>query len=455
MVPEVGRGRDNDVADTKRAMLELGRRLNESSADTLVMITPHGTVFSDGIGINAVKKLEGNLGQFGAAGVRFALTNDVELVQAIGKAAAEKDITVAAIDNAVAGRFGVSTGLDHGITAPLYFIREAGVNLPLVHVSMGLLPFHELYSFGVAVREAADRLNRNIAVLASSDLSHRLTPDAPAGYHPAGKEFDRRLVELVDAADVEGICSLDPELAENAGECGLRSIIMMLGTLDGVAINSEVLSYEGPFGVGYMVAALVPGARDDNRLFLGKLRQTALARTGAKRAAESFPVRLARQVLEQYFSGAKKKLFDPAQVPEEFKNSRAGVFVSLKKHGQLRGCIGTIAPTYNTIAEEIAQNAISAAVRDPRFNPVEPGELPELDISVDVLTDPEPVRGLNELDPRRYGVIVSAGGRRGLLLPDLEGINTAEEQVDIARQKAGIGPGEAVQLERFEVVRYR
>lgn len=455
MVPEVGRGRDEDVSRTKGAMLELGRRVSDSGADTLVMITPHGAVFSDGIGINAVEKLEGDLGRFGAAGVRFALDNDTELVQAIGKAAAEQGITVAAIDNTLAARLGVSTGLDHGITAPLYFIREAGVNLPLVHVSMGLLPRPELYSFGVALREAAVQLNRKIVVLASADLSHRLTPDAPAGYHPAGKEFDSRLVELVDAADVEGICGLDPNLAESAGECGHRSIIMMLGALDGVEINSEVLSYEGPFGVGYLVAALAPGARNEKRLLQEKLRQAALARTGAKRAAESFPVRLARQVLERYFSGAKNKLFDPAQVPEEFKNRRAGVFVSLKKHGQLRGCIGTIAPTYNTIAEEIAHNAISAAIRDPRFNPVEPGELPELDISVDVLTDPEPVQGLNELDPRRYGVIVSAGGRRGLLLPDLEGINTVEEQVNIARQKAGIGPGEAVRLERFEVVRYR
>jgi AmmeMemoRadiSam system protein A len=166
-------------------------------------------------------------------------------------------------------------------------------------------------------------------------------------------------------------------------------------------------------------------------------------------------VQVARKALERYYSGKNYKLFDLEGAPPEFAGRRAGVFVSLKKHGQLRGCIGTVAPVYDSIVEEIAENAISAATRDPRFYAVEPEELPELDISVDILTDPEPVRGMDELDPKKYGVIVSAGGRRGLLLPDLEGINTVEEQVAIARQKAGIAPGEPVKLERFEVIRYK
>jgi len=455
MVPEVGQGRDIEVANTKKAILELGRRVKESGADTLVMITPHGTLFSDGIGISTVQELKGDLGGFNAAGVRFALPNDLALVHKIEETARQQGILAAGIDAAMAARYGVSAKLDHGITAPLYFIRKAGVDMPLVHVSMGLLPFYQLYDFGVAVRDAAAALDKKVAVLASADLSHRLSPDAPNGYNPAGQKFDSLLVELVGAADVEGICGLDPELAEQAGECGLRSIIMMLGALDGLAIKSEVLAYEGPFGVGYMVAALAPGAADEKRRLQEKLRLMAQDRAKGKRAAESYPVQLARQVLERYYSGQGDRLFEPQGVPEELTRRRAGVFVSLKKHGQLRGCIGTIAATHNNIAEEIAENAVSAASRDPRFNPVEREELPELDISVDILADAEPVGSMDELDPHRYGVIVSAGGRRGLLLPDLEGIHTVEEQVAIARQKAGIGPEEKVRLERFEVVRYR
>jgi hypothetical protein len=135
-------------------------------------------------------------------------------------------------------------------------------------------------------------------------------------------------------------------------------------------------------------------------------------------------------------------------------SQRAGVFVSLKKYGELRGCIGTFEPTRANVAEEIIANAISSATRDPRFPPVNTAELPHLSYSVDVLTKPEPVESQNELDPKRYGVIVESGGQRGLLLPDLEGVNTVEEQISICRQKGGILPHEPVKLYRFEVKRY-
>ena len=133
---------------------------------------------------------------------------------------------------------------------------------------------------------------------------------------------------------------------------------------------------------------------------------------------------------------------------------RAGVFVSIKKFGELRGCIGTFEPTRTNVAEEVIANAISSATRDPRFPPVNTAELPYLSYSVDVLTKPEPVKDLSQLDPKRYGVIVESGWRRGLLLPDLEGVNTVEEQISICRQKAGILPHEPIKLYRFEVRRY-
>lgn len=161
---------------------------------------------------------------------------------------------------------------------------------------------------------------------------------------------------------------------------------------------------------------------------------------------------LARKAVEGYVND--HRVVEPDELMPEMKE-QAGVFVSLKKHGQLRGCIGTFEPTQPNVADEIIQNAISSATRDPRFSPVRPGELNELVYSVDVLTSPEPVAGMSELDPGKYGVIVEAGRRRGLLLPDLEGVNSAEMQVDICRQKAGIAPSEPVKLYRFQVRRYR
>jgi MEMO1 family protein len=123
--------------------------------------------------------------------------------------------------------------------------------------------------------------------------------------------------------------------------------------------------------------------------------------------------------------------------------------------GELRGCIGTFLPTTSDVAAEVVENAVAAATRDPRFPPVAPGELALLEVSVDELTAPVPVTSLADLDPRRYGVIVEAGRRRGLLLPDLEGVDTVEQQVAIAARKAGIAHGEEVRLSRFEVKRYR
>jgi len=165
-------------------------------------------------------------------------------------------------------------------------------------------------------------------------------------------------------------------------------------------------------------------------------------------------VKLARDTIENYVRYGKT-IQPPEELTPEMKK-RAGTFVSIHKHGMLRGCIGTIEPTQANVAQEVIQNAISAATRDPRFPPITPDELADLDIKVDVLSEPEPVKSLEELDPKRYGVIVKSARdwRKGLLLPDLEGVDTVEYQVDIARRKAGIRPDEPIELYRFEVVRY-
>jgi AmmeMemoRadiSam system protein A len=163
-------------------------------------------------------------------------------------------------------------------------------------------------------------------------------------------------------------------------------------------------------------------------------------------------VQLARQTIEAYVRTGKQ-IPVPNPLPPEMQQ-RAGAFVSLHAHGALRGCIGTIEPTRPNLAAEVIHNAIMAATQDPRFPPVQPHELADLEISVDVLSPPEPVSSPAELDPKVYGVIVQSGFRRGLLLPDLDGVDTVECQIDIARQKAGIHPSERVRLYRFKVNRY-
>lgn len=166
----------------------------------------------------------------------------------------------------------------------------------------------------------------------------------------------------------------------------------------------------------------------------------------------SAEARLARRVVESFVNNGVVP--DPYEDAGELTDRSAGVFVCLKKDGELRGCIGTIRPARENVAEEIVANAVSSASADFRFPPVSPDELDHLTYSVDVLEAPESIESLDELDPRVYGVIVSSGARSGLLLPDLEGVDTAAEQVRIAMMKAGIGPGEPVRLQRFRVTRH-
>jgi AmmeMemoRadiSam system protein A len=163
-------------------------------------------------------------------------------------------------------------------------------------------------------------------------------------------------------------------------------------------------------------------------------------------------VELAKETVESYIREGKKP--KPKGLTPEMRE-RAGVFISLHKHGQLRGCIGTFEPAQDNVAEEIIANAISSSTMDPRFPPVTASELDDLEYSVDILTEPEPVADISQLDPEEYGVIVESGWKRGLLLPDLEGVDSVEEQIAICRLKAGISTDEPIKLYRFRVRRFK
>ena len=162
---------------------------------------------------------------------------------------------------------------------------------------------------------------------------------------------------------------------------------------------------------------------------------------------------MAHEAIEAY-TLRRERLAIPPWVPASLRTQKAACFVSIHEAGDLRGCIGTLEPCRDSLASEIIDNAISACARDPRFAPVRPDELPSLEINVDLLTVPEAVDSVAELDPARFGVIVSRGGLRGVLLPDLDGVDTVDQQLAIAKRKAGIAPDEPVALERFEVTRH-
>lgn len=453
IIEEIGRGEEVKAKKTIEGARALSNYIKDKAPTTIIVITPHGPLFSDAISISIEKNLYGDFGNFGYGEISFEFENNQQLVKKIINNSLEEDIRIAAIDKTTARRYRIDNKLDHGALVPLYFVDKAYKNFKLVHITYGLLSPKDLYKFGQSIKKAVLNSEENIILIASGDLSHKLASDSPYTYSPYGKVFDETIVEILKEGRMEDIIGFDLELAERAGECGLRSFMIMAGVLDNYKIEPEVLSYEGPFGVGYCTAKLDVVGEDSRQDLIKILEDKEREKIEEIRKNESPYVRLARQSLEHYINTGKY-LDIPPHTPEELLNTRKGVFVTLKKDGTLRGCIGTIQPVRENIALEIIRNAVSAGTEDPRFEQVTKDELDSIVYSVDVLHEPEKVQSKDDLDVEKYGVIVSSGFRRGLLLPNIEGIDTVDEQISIALRKANISPHEEYTIERFRVDRY-
>lgn len=336
---------------------------------------------------------------------------------------------------------------------PLYFVDQYWKDYRLVRIGLSGLPLTKHYALGQCIRETADALGRKTVVIASGDLSHCLKEDGPYGYKEEGPVYDRHIMEVMGNADFGRLLEFPEDFCEKAGECGHRSFTIMAGALDETKVTAQKLSYEGPFGVGYGICCYTVCGADALRNFRTQYETKERMQIMERREKEDAFVKLARATIETYVSTGEIPDL-PKDLPDEMYRQRAGAFVSIKENGSLRGCIGTIQATRASVAEEILYNAISAAVKDPRFAPIEADELDKLVISVDILGETEEIDAPDKLDVKRYGVIVTKGRKRGLLLPNLDGVDTVEEQIAIAKNKAGIRPEEEVRLERFEVIRH-
>ena len=448
IIPQVGRGQEKGIAGTVAAMERAATFVAELAPETVVVVSPHATAYADYCHISPGTKAAGSFAQYGARDVRIEVDYDAEFVNTL---------------SALCEKRGVSAGtqgerepvLDHATMIQLYFLEKAmpGGLPQVVRIGISGQAKEDHYRLGMLIAETAEALGRRTAIVASGDLSHKLTADGPYGLSPDGAKYDEKIMGVMSHADFGALFDFTEGFCSSAAECGHRSFVVMAGCFDGKGVTTEQLSYEGPFGVGYGVCTFAPGGIDPARCFLETRAQAETQRLLEARDNESPYVRLARQSFTAWVT-QRKHIPVPDGLPAEITGKRAGVFVSLHKAGQLRGCIGTISPTQESIAEEIIQNAISACAHDPRFSPVKPEELPAIECSVDVLGDAEDIVSTDQLDVQRYGVIVQSGHRRGLLLPALDGVDTVEEQVDIARRKAGIAKGEPVKLQRFEVIRY-
>ena len=316
---------------------------------------------------------------------------------------------------------------EHSIEVQLPFIQYFKSDFKFVPIVLSHADASVYRNIGKAIAKATKDSGKEVVLVASGDMNHYES---------------QKITRTKDKQAIESILKLEPgELLERVKEfnismCGYGTAACLIYAAKELgASKAELVKYQTSGDVVGDYSSVVGYA---GILIVNK--------------KESPQVKLARETIEGYIRSGKLPALKT--IPSEMKG-KAGVFVSLHKGDELRGCIGTIEPSEDNIAQEIMQNAISAATRDPRFFPVTADEFPLLDYSVDVLTEPEPINSERDLDPKKYGAIVEAGWRRGLLLPDLEGVDTVERQLEVCRMKADIEPDEPVKLYRFEVKRYK
>lgn len=446
IVPEVGKGEEKKIQDTIDAYHRVAGKIGELKPETIVLISPHQIMYADYFHISPGKGAKGDFSQFRAGRVKMEVSYDTQFVEKLCMLADEKHLPAGILGER-------EKKLDHGTMVPLFFVEQYWKNYQLVRIGLSGLPLIGHYELGQCIQQAAEALGKRVILIGSGDLSHRLKEDGPYGYQAEGPLYDSRIMDVMGRGAFGELLEFQEGFCEKAGECGHRSFTVMAGALDKMNLIPERLSYEGPFGVGYGICSYMVQGRNSERNFGEQYEEIHRRLLAEQRKKEDAYVRLARKTIEEYV-GKGQKIKVPEELPEEMYSGKAGVFVSIKEDGKLRGCIGTIQAVRSSIAEEIIENAISAAAKDSRFSPVEPEELGRLVISVDVLGSMESIDSPDELDVKKYGVVVTKGFKRGLLLPNLEGGDTVEEQIGIAKRKAGIGEEEKVQLERFEVVRH-
>ena len=432
LVPGVGQERLAEVTATAQAMATVSRHAMAAQPDTVVLVSPHSPRQPGAFGIWQTRKLRGSLEMFGSPEDRVDLPLDRAFAEKLEAAAARRELRTWQI---------TGQPLDHGAVVPLCYLAAAGWKGPTVILSLNYTGDGGLNELGEAITATSQELNRRTAVIASGDMSHRLTASAPCGFHSEAHKFDETFIALLRKGAYHDIQQIDASLQELAAEDVADSTTVALAASHYRTDGHAVLSYEGPFGVGYGVAILYEPAATV---------QQGTATESADKILSHFAdlPAVARSAVEAEFRGKSKTA--PYQAAGELTEPR-GVFVTVRTdRGELRGCRGSLQAVEADLVQETWHNAVATAFHDYRFPPVKAEELPRLRFSVTVLDELEAVASPEALDPATYGVLVSAAdGRKGVLLPAIAGIDSVEQQLAIARRKAGIAPDEGIRLERF------
>lgn len=445
LIPTIAGEQAVQCQKTITSMQQIGSEIAMLKPKRIIIISPHGTVFTDGVAVLNVKQLRGDLADFGDSSIGIDQPCDCDFVKRLETAAFERGIMVAPIDTQMAVNFDIETKLDYGAVVPLAFINAHYSDYQLVHITYGLLPVTKLYQLGMVISKLCAELGGNSVLIASGDLSHAHQSDVEFA-----SDYDKWLCQAIADDQPLALLSNATSMRQRAQLCAFRSLAIMYGALDGRGYQVRLYSYQQPFGVGYAVASFEMDVQAKDSI-LAPLQQAVQMQNEKMRENEDDYIKLARYALECVVTGQTPDRTRLAQY--NIAKQTKACFVSINNESGLRGCMGTTSPRYNDLKREIIHNAKLAATSDPRFDAIRADELADLWMSVDVLSTPERVTDPQQLNPKKYGIIVIKDHKQGVLLPDLEGIDTITDQIAIAKNKASI-TGSDYQLSRFSVERH-
>lgn len=445
-IPEVAKGKERAIEKTAAALEEAARQIASLEPETIVFISPHAESYSDYFQIVDMEVGIGSFAEYKAPNVNFRLFYDRPLIQAICSKAQEASFPAG-------NEGGEEIYLDHGTMVPLYYINKYYRNFKAVRIGLSGLSLSEHYRFGQLIQEAIGELSRKVVLVASGDLSHTLKNEKKEGEENRPPLYDSRILKILESSNFSELLSFDRKTLSEAEECGHRAFCLMAGILDRLSVAGKRLSYENVTGVGYAVLSYKVLGENASRAFLELYRskQSFIVKKEIEKA--DIYAKLARKAIETYVKKGITMTVDDS-LPKELLTSKAGVFVTLRKDGEIRGCLGSLRPRTKNLGSEIISSAIAACSLDTRFPKVRKDELPLLSIAVDVLSSPIPILSISDLDPKKYGVVVEYGEKKGALLPNMPSIKTAEEQVMTAIYKAGIPEEADVTLYRFGVTHH-
>lgn len=443
-IPEVGKGEERSISAVVEAMGEIAKKLASLKPDTIVIISSHSEGYRDYFQLFDGEVGIGSMAGFDASDINFRVLYDKQFVRTLAELARKGTFPAGTMGDK--GSF-----LDYGVMVPLYFLQKEMPSVRIVRLAISSLPFLSHYLLGKIVAEASQRLGRRTVVVASGDLSHHLSKNEDASISELAAQYEEAMQKSLKNGNFLDWLTVDPSILAAAGECGHRPLLIMAGALDGRHLKVLHHSHEVYLGTGYSTACYVAEGSDPTRRFDSLyLSREAFVCSNARAKSDKVAA-LARKAIEVWVS-QQARIASPEEEP--FSSPAKPVFVTIRVHGSMHGCIGAIRPIRSKMGEEIIESAISSA-KDSRFPPLTKEDLPYLDVTVDVLGSLQRIHSIYKLDPKKYGVYVQSGKRHGFVLPRQEGATTIESQLAAAKRKAGIEFDEPVTLYRIPSNQHR